>query len=61
MVVSREESIARLQEARPDLDISTIVEKVILRYVNTSSKLDELLKYVNVFGILFFIMFLLFC
>ena len=41
--------------------ISTIVEKVILRYVNTSSKLDELLKYVNVFGILFFIMFLLFC
>ena len=41
--------------------ISTIVEKVILRYLNTSSKLDELLKYVNVFGILFFIMFLLFC
>ena len=41
--------------------ISTIVEKGILRYLNTSSKLDELLKYINVFGILIFIMFLLFC
>lgn len=41
--------------------ISTIVEKGILRYLNTSSKLDELLKYINVFGILSFIMFLLFC